>query len=250
MTSLRQASHHLFLLLGIVFALAGSAHAKTLMWLTDWYQIGNVDTITQVLSVKIPHYSDTGSSSGYYYSKTDLSLTKTNSGALIILTANDYNGVTAIAQGTVQLGNGIYSGTLGNSSIVDNGLLLMQQPAGSALGNTISGTGSFTQSGTGTTRSASAGTLRGSFVAHLGSISTATTRPARHRCSVSAPAPGPISMTVPPGWGSASSAIAWQTALFFAVRRIFGSRTLAWTSAGLLLALTSPWAGVQGSTKG
>ena len=63
-----------------------------------------------------------------------LSLTKTNSGALIILTANDYNGVTTIAQGTVQLGNGIYSGALGNSSIVDNGLLLMQQPASSTLG--------------------------------------------------------------------------------------------------------------------
>jgi autotransporter-associated beta strand protein len=78
-----------------------------------------------------------------------LSLTKTNSGALIILTANDYNGVTTIAQGTVQLGNGIYSGALGNSSIVDNGLLLMQQPASSTLGNPISGTGRLLQAGPG-----------------------------------------------------------------------------------------------------
>lgn len=78
-----------------------------------------------------------------------LSLTKTNSGVLIILTANDYNGVTAIAQGTVQLGNGISSGALGNSSIVDNGLLLMQPPGGSTLGNPISGTGQLLQAGPG-----------------------------------------------------------------------------------------------------
>jgi autotransporter-associated beta strand protein len=78
-----------------------------------------------------------------------LSLTKTNSGTLIVLTTNDYNGVTAIAQGTVQLGNGIYSGALGNSSIVDNGLLLMQQPASSTLGNPIGGTGQLVQTGPG-----------------------------------------------------------------------------------------------------
>jgi len=78
-----------------------------------------------------------------------LSLTKTNSGALTILTANDYNGVTTIAQGTVQLGNGIYSGALGNSFIVDNGLLLVQPPAGSTLGNPISGTGQLLQAGPG-----------------------------------------------------------------------------------------------------
>jgi len=42
--------------------------------------------------------------------------------------------------------------------------------------------------------------------------------------------------------------LAWQAAWFFAVRRVFGSRALAWTSAGLLLALASPWSGIQGST--
>ena len=78
-----------------------------------------------------------------------LSLTKTNSGALTILTANDYNGVTTIAQGTVQLGNGISSGALGSSSIVDNGLLLLQPPGGSTLGNPISGTGQLLQAGPG-----------------------------------------------------------------------------------------------------
>lgn len=41
--------------------------------------------------------------------------------------------------------------------------------------------------------------------------------------------------------------LAWQTALFLAVRRAFGSRPLAWTGAGLLLALAGPWTVQQGS---
>ena len=41
--------------------------------------------------------------------------------------------------------------------------------------------------------------------------------------------------------------LTWQAALFLAVRRAFGSRPLAWTGAGLLLALASPWTIQQGS---
>ena len=41
--------------------------------------------------------------------------------------------------------------------------------------------------------------------------------------------------------------LAWQLALFVAVRRAFGSRPLAWAGAGLLLALAAPWTVQQGS---
>lgn len=75
-----------------------------------------------------------------------VSFTKTNSGTLMILTTNDYNGVTTIAQGTVQVGNGVASGTLGAGSLEDDGQLLMQQPDSRALSNAISGTGSLVQS--------------------------------------------------------------------------------------------------------
>jgi autotransporter-associated beta strand protein len=79
-----------------------------------------------------------------------VSFTKTNSGALTILTTNDYNGVTTIAQGTLQVGNGIVSGALGSGSLLDNGQLLMQQPDSSALSNAITGNGSLVQAGTAT----------------------------------------------------------------------------------------------------
>ena len=75
---------------------------------------------------------------------------KTNSGTLTILTTNDYNGVTTIAQGTLQVGNGIASGALGSGSLSDNGVLLLQQPDSRALSNAITGGGSLVQAGTAT----------------------------------------------------------------------------------------------------
>jgi rhamnogalacturonan endolyase len=78
-----------------------------------------------------------------------VTLTKTNSGTLTVLTTNDYNGVTTIAQGTIQVGNGLASGALGTGLIVDNGQLVIQQPGDSTLINVVSGTGSLAQAGSG-----------------------------------------------------------------------------------------------------
>jgi autotransporter-associated beta strand protein len=77
-------------------------------------------------------------------------LTKTNSDTLTILTTNDYNGLTTIGQGTVQVGNNTASGSLGSGPLLDNGRLLMQQPVSATLGNAINGTGSLVQAGTAT----------------------------------------------------------------------------------------------------
>jgi len=114
----------------------------------------STNTVVNLVGVLQPGSVTVNAANGYTFTGAGkisgaLSLTKTNSGTLTILTANDFNGVTTIAQGTVQLGNGIYSGALGNSSIADNGLLLMQQPSGSTLGNAISGNGQLVQAGPG-----------------------------------------------------------------------------------------------------
>jgi autotransporter-associated beta strand protein len=79
-----------------------------------------------------------------------LSFTKTNSGALVVLTANSYAGVTTIAQGTIQLGNGVTAGSLGSGSVVNNGSLVVTEPNSSSLANPISGTGALVQAGPGT----------------------------------------------------------------------------------------------------
>jgi autotransporter-associated beta strand protein len=79
-----------------------------------------------------------------------VAFTKTNSGTLTILNANDYNGVTTIAQGTVQVGNGATSGSLGSGSLLNNGVLRLQLPVSATLSNAISGTGSLVHAGSAT----------------------------------------------------------------------------------------------------
>jgi len=76
-------------------------------------------------------------------------LIKTNTGALTLLTANSYTGVTIIGQGTLQLGNGTVSGSVGTNNITDLGSFVLDLPGNNTLGNVISGSGSFTQAGSG-----------------------------------------------------------------------------------------------------
>jgi autotransporter-associated beta strand protein len=79
------------------------------------------------------------------------SLTKTNTGTLTLLTANDYTGGTFINQGTVQVGNGSATGTaLGNGNVINQASLVFNQPDNYDFTNSISGTGSLAQLGAGT----------------------------------------------------------------------------------------------------
>jgi autotransporter-associated beta strand protein len=76
-------------------------------------------------------------------------LIKTNTGTLTLLTANTYTGATIIGQGTLQLGNGTTSGSVGTNAIIDLGSLVLDLPGNNALANVISGSGSLTQTSSG-----------------------------------------------------------------------------------------------------
>jgi autotransporter-associated beta strand protein len=77
-------------------------------------------------------------------------LTKDGLGTLTLAGANTYTD-TIITAGTLQIGNGGTSGTLGTGPVTDNGLLLFNRSDSVTVANVISGTGSVTQGGTGTT---------------------------------------------------------------------------------------------------
>ena len=77
-------------------------------------------------------------------------LTKDGSGALTLLTANDYVGGTTINAGTIHAGNGGALGSIGSGNIVDNGALILDQSGALALTNSLSGAGSLTLQGGGT----------------------------------------------------------------------------------------------------
>ena len=75
--------------------------------------------------------------------------------------ANTYGGVTTINAGTLQIGAGGTSGTLGAGGVIDNGTLAFNRSDAITVANTISGSGVLTQSGAGVTTLTGANTYGG-----------------------------------------------------------------------------------------
>lgn len=77
-------------------------------------------------------------------------LTKSGEGALTLTGANTFSGSTTISAGTLQVGNGGTTGTIGTGAITDNGTLVFDRSDAVALPAGLTGTGSLVQQGSGT----------------------------------------------------------------------------------------------------
>lgn len=71
--------------------------------------------------------------------------------ALIVTGANTYSGTTTITSGTLQVGDGGATGTLGTGAVTNNGILSFNRSDAITVANAINGTGALQQSGAGTT---------------------------------------------------------------------------------------------------
>jgi fibronectin-binding autotransporter adhesin len=92
-------------------------------------------------------------------------------GTFVLTGANSYSGPTTFFGGTLQLGNGGTTGSIGNGSIdLTNGRLAFNRSDNVTFANTLSGSGSLAQSGSGILRLTGANTFSGGTTLNAGTI--------------------------------------------------------------------------------
>ncbi len=98
------------------------------------------------------------------------SVAKSNAGTWIFTGTNTYTGTTSINAGTLQIGNGGATGTLGTGAVTDSGALIFNRTAALGVSNTISGTGTLTQNGSGTITLSGTNTYSGATTVNVGTL--------------------------------------------------------------------------------
>ncbi|WP_461526414.1 beta strand repeat-containing protein [Prosthecobacter sp.] len=97
-------------------------------------------------------------------------VTKSNTGTLVFLGTNTYTGATTISAGTLQVGNGGTSGTLGSGNVIDNAVLAFNRSDLLTVTNNVSGSGVVNQTGSGTTVVSGVNTYTGQTTVSAGSL--------------------------------------------------------------------------------
>jgi autotransporter-associated beta strand protein len=118
------------------------------------------------------NYDFTGSG----YLSGSMSLTKANTGTLILETANNYTGATVISNGILQVGNGGTSGSIGTGPITNNGVLAFYSTATLAVTNTITGSGSLDMLASGTLTLTANNSFSGGVLQTNGVINASTNK--------------------------------------------------------------------------
>jgi len=116
----------------------------------------NVTTLMQPTSVTFSNVAKSYVLSGTGLISGNSSITLSgdgmgDGGAVTLLTTNNYTGATVINYGTLQVGNGVASGSIdGTSAITNNGVLIFNQSNTHSLGASLVGYGALVKSGAGT----------------------------------------------------------------------------------------------------
>ena len=98
------------------------------------------------------------------------SLTKMGSGTLIIANNNTYTGPTDIQAGTLQIGDGGATGSIGTGPVNIGSTLAFNRSDSITVNSALGGTGGVTQSGTGTLTLAVANTFQGNLTVNAGTV--------------------------------------------------------------------------------
>ncbi len=95
-------------------------------------------------------------------------LTNAGNGTTILTANNSYSGLTVIAAGTLQVGNGGSTGSLGTNQVINNGALAFNRTNDFTVANLITGSGSVAHDGTGTLTLSGTNTFSGGLSVNNG----------------------------------------------------------------------------------
>ncbi len=93
-----------------------------------------------------------------------------SAGRLILTGNNSHTGVTTITGGSLEIGSGGSTGTLGGGAVTNNASLIINRDSALTVSNVISGSGTLTQSGSGTTTLTGNNDYSGSTVISSGAL--------------------------------------------------------------------------------
>lgn len=97
-------------------------------------------------------------------------LVKEGAGKWVLTNNNTYTGANTISAGTLQLGNGGTSGSLGSANVTNNAVLAVNRSDTLTMSQVISGSGSLRQEGSGTTVLTGASTYTGATTISAGTL--------------------------------------------------------------------------------
>jgi fibronectin-binding autotransporter adhesin len=97
-------------------------------------------------------------------------LTKSGPGTVTLTGSNSYSGITTISGGTLQVGTGGTTGSLGPGNVTNNAALVFNRSGSLTVGATISGTGGVTNAGSGTLTLTGSNTYSGGTVVSAGRL--------------------------------------------------------------------------------
>ena len=102
-----------------------------------------------------------------------LALTKTGAGTLTLASNNTFGGGTTITAGTLQIGNGGTTGTLGLGTVTNDAALVFNRSNDFTVNNVIIGSGTLTKQGTGGVTLTGANSYAGATMINAGTLAVA-----------------------------------------------------------------------------